>query len=101
MQQFSDDFLNQWEHIINEVNKTEVPLECLKKVVIKLNNKKRKTINLQLLKRQGLEWEEIESIVSRTLRELEDEIKDIEFMLDIGAVVEMIQPQTNRLLKNL
>ena len=33
--QVSDDFLEQWEHIIAGVNKTDVPLECIKKVVIK------------------------------------------------------------------
>jgi hypothetical protein len=34
--QLNDDFLDQWEHIIAGVNKTDVPLECIKKVVVKL-----------------------------------------------------------------
>ncbi len=38
--QFSNEFLNKWEHIIEEVNKTEIPLECIKKVVIRLHGKK-------------------------------------------------------------
>lgn len=101
MQQFSDDFLRQWEHIIDEVNKTEIPLECIKKVVIKLKDKKRKTINLSTLRRQGLEWEEIESVLSRNLLELEPDVRDIEFVVDVTAVAELVQPQTNQLLKNL
>lgn len=101
MQQFSDDFLRQWEHIIDEVNKTEIPLECIKKVVIKLNNKKRKTINLSVLRKQGLDWEEIESVLSRNLLDLEPDVRDVEFVVDVTAVAELVQPKTNQLLKNL
>ena len=101
MQQFSDDFLRQWEHIIDEVNKTEIPLECIKKVIIKLHDKKRKTVNLSTLRKQGLSWEEIESVLSRTLMELEPEVRDIEFVVDVTAVAEIVQPKTNELLKNL
>ena len=49
MQQFSEEFLSKWEHIINETEITDVPLECIKKVTLKFNNGKRKTINIQLL----------------------------------------------------
>ena len=55
MQPFSEDFLDRWEHIINEVNKTDVPIECIKKIVIKLESKKQKTINMNTLKKQGLD----------------------------------------------
>jgi hypothetical protein len=54
--QLNDDFLTQWEHIIADVNKTDVPLECIKKVVIKLAGSRQKTINLHSLLRQGLAW---------------------------------------------
>ena len=60
----SDEFLDQWEHIIAGVNKTDIPLECIKKVVLKLKNNRQKTINLHTLKRQGLSLEEIETIMT-------------------------------------
>jgi len=101
MQQFSEEFLQQWEHIISEVSKTQIPLECMKRVVIKLKNRKRKTINLLSLKKQGLDWEEIEAVLSRNLQELEDDIDDIEWTVDVTAVAKIVQPQTNELLKNL
>lgn len=101
MQQFSDDFLRQWEHIIDEVNKTEIPLECIKKVIIKLHDKKRKTVNLSTLRKQGLSWEEVEAVLSRTLLELDPDVRDIEFVVDVTAVAEIVQPKTNELLKNL
>jgi hypothetical protein len=98
---FSDEFLAMWEHIIEEVHKTEIPLECIKKVVIKLHGKKQKTINLQTLRRQGLDSDELETVLSRALHELGDQVRDIEFMVDVNAVAEIIQPETDKLLNNL
>jgi hypothetical protein len=98
---FSEEFLAMWEHIIDEVQKTEVPLECIKKVVIKLHGKKQKTINLQTLRRQGLDNEELEVLLTRTLNELDDQVRDIEFMVDISAVAQLVQPETDKLLTNL
>jgi hypothetical protein len=100
-QQYNDEFLDRWEHLINEVNKTEVPLECIKKIVIRLDGKKQKTINLSTLKKQGLDWEEIETVVTRTLSTYGDTIRDVDFVVDIVSVAELIQPETDKLLSNL
>ena len=99
--QFSDEFLAKWEHIVSEVTKTEVPLECIKKVVIKLHGKKQKTINLATLKRQGLDIEEIEIVLSRTLSDLGDEVRDIDFVVDVTEVAKIVQPETDKLLEKL
>lgn len=101
MQQFSDDFLERWEHLINEVNKTDIPLECIKKVVVRLEGKKQKTINLATLKKQGLDWDEIETVVTRTLSGFGESVRDVEFVVDISAVAEIVQPETDKLLSNL
>jgi len=99
--QFSVEFLAKWEHIINEVNKTEVPLECIKKVVIKISGKRQKTINLHTLRRQGLDLEEIEIVLNRTLYELGDSVVDLDFVVDVTAVAEIVQPETDKLLSSL
>jgi hypothetical protein len=99
--QFSDEFLNKWEHLIDEVNKTEIPLECIKKVIVRLSGKKQRTINLHTLRKQGLDFEEIETVLTRTLAEFGDEIQDIDFVVDIVAVAEIVQPETDKLLNGL
>ena len=55
----------------------------------------------ELLKRQGLELEEIEILITRQLAELGDEVQDIEFVLDVNAVAELVQPETNKILSGL
>jgi hypothetical protein len=99
--QFSDEFLAKCEHIIDEVNKTEIPLECIKKVVIRLYSKKQRTINLATLKKQGLDMDELEIVLTRTLTELGDEVKDIDFVVDVNEVAKLLQPETDKLLNGL
>ena len=99
--QLNDDFLDQWEHIISSVNKTDVPLECIKKVVIKLAGGRQKTINVHSLLRQGLELEEVETMLTRFFQENDDKIKDVDFVVDISSVVELVQPETDKLLGKL
>ena len=99
--QFNDDIIKKWEDLLNEVNTTDVPLECIKKVVIKFRGKGQKTINLATLKKQGLDWEEIETVVTRTINEAGDAIRDVEFVVDITAVAALVQPETDKLLEKL
>ena len=99
--QLNDNLLHRWERIISEVNKTDVPLECIKKVVIKLTGGRQKTVNLQNLQKQGLSIEEIEGLLSRTLSAFDKEIRDIDFVVDPETVAELIQPETDKLLNGM
>ena len=99
--QLSDEFLEQWDHIISGVDKTEVPLECINKIVIRLQGGRQKTINLARLKRDGFDLEEIESVLTRNLVELGALVRDIDFLVDVNAVARLVQPETDKLLKDL
>jgi hypothetical protein len=96
--QHNDDFLGRWEQIVAEVNKTDIPLECIKKVVIKLTGGRQKTINLHTLKKQGLELEEMEAMLTRTFNDMDHEIRDVDFVVDVSSVANLIQPETDKLL---
>ena len=99
--QFNEEALSKWEKLLSEVNKTEVPLECIKKVIVKLAGKRQHTINLHTLRKQGLDIDEIEVILTRKLAELGDDIRDLDFVVDIVAVAEIVQPETDKLLNGL
>jgi hypothetical protein len=97
----NDDFLQKWEHILADVNKTDVPLECIKKVVIKFDGGKQQTVNLRTLEKQGLGLEDVEILLNRIFTDRHDEIRDVDFVVDITAVAELIQPETDKLLGKL
>jgi hypothetical protein len=103
MQPLNETLLEKWEAIISEVNKSNVPLPCIKKIIFKLNSgsPKSKTINVQRLRQQGLDLEDIETVITRFLSENDDNIKDIEFIVDTISVAKIVQPETDRLLQGL
>ena len=99
--QFSDEFLEKWEHLINDVDITEVPLECIKKIVIKLHGRRTKTINIQTLRRQGLNEEQLEMAVNQILSDYSDTMVDLDFIVDVPAVAGIVQHNTDQILKGL
>ena len=99
--QHHDDFISQWELILADVNKTDVPLECIKKVVIKLAGGKQKTINVHTLLKQGLDLEEVETMLTRYFGENDNQIRDVDFVIDVSAVANLVQPETDKLLEKL
>lgn len=95
----SPDFIKQWEHIIDDVDKQKVPVEFIKKLVIRMKNKRQQTINIKRFLDQGLPPDQIEMAVSRKLSEYDDEILGVEFVLNIESIAEAVQPETDKLLR--
>jgi hypothetical protein len=97
----SPDFIDKWEHILEDVEKNKIPVEFIKKLIIKLTGKKQQTINIQKLLQQGLDPDQVEDAVSRKLNELEDLIVSVEFVLNVQSIADTVQPETDRLLNKL
>jgi hypothetical protein len=97
----SPDFIEKWEHILEDVEKNKIPVQFIKKLIIKLEGKKQQTINIQKLLQQGLDPDQVEDAVSRKLHELEDLIVSVEFILNVQSIAETVQPETDRLLGKL
>lgn len=97
----SPEFFKKWEHILEDVEKNKIPIQFLKKLVVKLEGKRQHTINIKTLLKQGLEPDEIEEVVNRKLYELDNEIVGIEFILNVESIAEMVQPHTDKLLSRL
>jgi hypothetical protein len=97
----SPDFIEKWEHILEDVEKNKIPVEFIKKLVVKLQGKKQHTINIEKFLTQGLDPDQIEEIVSRKLQELDDMVVGVEFILNLQNIADTIQPETDKLLNRL
>ncbi len=95
------DFLNRWEQIVNDVEKDHCPITCVKKVVFKTRDRKQKSINLRQLRKQGFDDDTIEAAVTNFINENEELIASMELVLDVEAVAGLVQPETDRLLKDM
>ena len=97
----SPEFISKWEHILENVDKHKIPVEFIKKLIVKLNGKKQHTINIEKFLSQGVDPEQIEDIVSRKLQELDDSIVGVEFILNVQIIADAVQPETDKILGNL
>lgn len=97
----SPDFLDKWSHILDDVDKRAIPIEFIKKILIKLEGRKQHTINIERMIKQGLETHEIEDAVSSKLIEFDDQVVSIEFGLNVESIAEVVQPETDKLLSKL
>lgn len=97
----SPEFLAKWEHILEDVEKNKIPVQFIKKLIVKLQGKKQHTINIEKLLTQGLEPDQIEDVVSRKLNELDDQVISIEFILNVQTIAETVQPETDKILNKL
>jgi len=97
----SPEFYKKWSHILADVDKRTIPMEFIRKLVVKLTKRKQHTINIEKMIKQGLEYEEIEDIVTTKLTELDRDLIGIEFVLHIENIAEVVQPETEKLLSKL
>jgi hypothetical protein len=97
----SPEFIAKWEHILEDVEKQKIPIQFIKKITVKLNGKRQQTINIERFIKQGLLPEQVEAAVTRKLQELDDELVSIEFALNVSAIAEAVQPETDKLLNKL
>jgi hypothetical protein len=63
----SPEFIQKWENLLQDVDKQKVPIEFIKKIVLKLQGKRQRTINIEKLLDQGLDPDHVEEIISRKI----------------------------------
>lgn len=97
----SPEFIKKWEHILEDVEKQKIPVEFIKKLVIKLRGKKQHTINIKKFLDQGLEPDQIEELLNKKLVEYDEFIVSVEFILNVEGIAEIVQPETDKLLGKL
>ena len=101
----STEFLDKWKHIISDVEKTDIPTHLIERVTIRLfgddgEGSNTQTISISSLKNQGYLAEEIEDVINETLYELNDFIDSVDFILDLDAIAQEVQPETDKILNN-
>jgi hypothetical protein len=97
----SNEFYNKWQTILEDVEKSKIPIQFIKKIILKFQGKRQQTINIQTLLKQGLEPDEVEEIVNRKLIELDNQIVNLEFILNVENIADTVQPETDKLLGKL
>jgi hypothetical protein len=91
-----------WKDIINNVEKKEVPIEMVQQIIVKLVDGTETLIDIKkLLDEDGLDATEIEIMLDLKFDELDAYIDNVDFLIDVDKIVSTVQPETDRVLKDL
>lgn len=91
----------KWQDIVNDVDKKEVPIDILQHISVQLIDGTSITINVRELIEDGQNPQEIEQLLDEKFNQLDQYIKNVDFFVDIEKVVKTVQPETDKVLKDL
>jgi len=92
---------DKWERILLDVDKPEVPIEVLERIIIHLIDGTKVNINVMEILSEGTDPEDLEEHLSTRLEQLDNMIEDIDFFVNIDEVARTIQPETDKILSKL
>ena len=90
-----------WRKILEDVAKTEIPVEVMERMTVKMKDGSVHDINIRELIIAGEDPTIVHNELQLKLDEMEKDIDDIDFIINIDAVVNTIQPVTDKILKDL
>jgi hypothetical protein len=91
----------EWERILKDVEKNEVPINCLQSITVNLKDGTSVKVDIKQLIAEGNDPEVVEFMINSKLKALDDIIIDVDFFINIDSVAEVIQPITDSILKDL
>lgn len=91
----------RWQDIVRDVEKKEVPVEVLQRIIVKLVDGTDLSIDITQLLADGNDPSEIEELLNAKFQDLDQYIENVDFFIDIDKVVDTIQPETDKVLKDL
>lgn len=91
----------RWQDIVRDVDKKEVPVEVLLRIIVRLIDGTDLSIDVRQLLDDGQSAEKIEELLNEKFRDLDEYIENVDFFIDIDKVVSTVQPETDKALKNL
>jgi len=91
----------KWEKLLKEVNKEQVPIAVIRYITVNLKDGTSVDVNIAEMLDDGADPEYVEQLINKKLIALDDVIKDVDFHISVDSVAKVVQPFTDRLLKDL
>lgn len=89
---------SSWRKIIKEVEKKEVPIHVLEKIVVFLKDGTEVPVNIKELLKQGADPDVVEKELNSKLEALELYIQNVNFYIDLEQIEKTVQQETDKIL---
>ena len=92
---------DKWEKLLKEVNKEQVPITVIRYITVNLKDGTSVDLNIEEMIEEGADPEVVEKVINGKLQALDDIIQDVDFHISVDSVAKVVQPFTDKLLKDL
>lgn len=100
-----DERLDSWESLIDTIDKTDIPIRFVQKINIvfhtPVENADEQDINIDQLRKNGWTEDSLNEIVEQVFKEHLNNVRSVNFYLDVKHVADVVQQQTNILLEGI
>lgn len=93
--------VKRWKDIVEGVDKRQVPISILQNIEVKLVDGTKIDIDIKNLLNEGMDPNEIETMLDDKFNQLDQYIENVDFLIDIEKVQDAVQPETDKVLKGL
>lgn len=91
----------RWQDIVRDVDKKEVPVSVLQRIIVRLVDGTDLSIDIKQLLDDGQDPTAIEELLNAKFEDLDEYIENVDFFIDLDKVVNTVQPETDKVLKGL
>lgn len=92
---------DQWEKLLKEVNKDQIPIGVLRYITVNLKDGTSVDVNVAEMLEDGADPAFVENLINSKIEALDDVIQDVDFHINVDSVAKVVQPFTDQLLKDL
>lgn len=97
----SKEFVDKWQHLLEEVEMDDVPLEYIERLELHFNDGHPPAfIDIESMMAGNPGWK-IERTISEHLESIDDKIERVDFHLNLEKVVDVVDTATEELLKDI
>lgn len=91
----------QWESILRDIDKPDVPIEMMEQIVISLTDGTTVVIDIKAMLAEGADPDFLKTHLDERLDSLDHIIEDVDFYVNVDEVRKTVQPLTDSILRNL
>ena len=95
---FSDEFYDRWQHLLEDIEMSDVPLEFVREISVNLSSGNVVTFDIQTMLGKNYTVSEIEETVETFLAENDEEVGNIEFHINVKAVADEVTDRVSKIL---
>jgi len=107
MDKDTDEYLDEWEELIDSIDKTDIPLGVVNRIIFISDDLEIESdgpaneIDVEALRKIGYTDDLIQEVINQVMNEVQNYDCTLDFILDIDNIVEKVQPITDEYLKRM